>query len=147
MAALRPAAVAVHDDGEVLGESLEIKFIEKLRFFAVGGFEKFAAFTQFRSGTDSEEKLAYAVGASKADGDGRGMAIAVMLRKAGEACLAEEKAGARPRTPYRFALARRSCRAACSASCAYTARSREILRFAQDDGKGKLKFRVKSWRT
>ena len=75
------------------------------------------------------------------------MVIAVMLRKAGEARVAEEKAGARPRTPYRFALARRSCRAACSASCAYTARSREILRFAQDDGKGKLKFRVKSWRT
>ena len=44
MTALRPAAVAVHDDGEVLGEALEIKFIEKLRFFAVGGFEKFAGF-------------------------------------------------------------------------------------------------------
>ena len=44
MAALGPAAVAVHDDGEVLGEALEVKFIEKVRFLAVGGFEKFAGF-------------------------------------------------------------------------------------------------------
>ena len=44
VAALRPAAVAVHDDGEVLGQALQVNFIEKLRFGAVGGFEKFAGF-------------------------------------------------------------------------------------------------------
>jgi hypothetical protein len=38
MTALRPAAVTVHDDGQVLGQLLEINFIEKVRFFAVGGF-------------------------------------------------------------------------------------------------------------
>ena len=36
VAALRPAAVAVHDDGEVLGQALQVQFIEKLRFVAVG---------------------------------------------------------------------------------------------------------------
>jgi len=38
MATLRPPAVAVHDDGQVFGQLPEINFIEKLRFFAVGGF-------------------------------------------------------------------------------------------------------------
>jgi hypothetical protein len=44
MATLRPPAVAVHDDGQVFGQLPEINFIEKLRFFAVGGFQKFACF-------------------------------------------------------------------------------------------------------
>jgi len=38
MAALGPAAVAVHDDGEMLGQLLEINSVEKFCFFAVGGF-------------------------------------------------------------------------------------------------------------
>ena len=41
MAALRPAAVAIHDDGEVLRQALGIEFLEKFRFFAVRVLQKF----------------------------------------------------------------------------------------------------------
>jgi hypothetical protein len=44
MAALRPPAIAVHDDGEVLRKAFEIQFSEKLRFLAIGRFKKFAGF-------------------------------------------------------------------------------------------------------
>ena len=43
--ALRPAAVAVHDDGEVLGQALQVKFIREAPLQArLAGFEKFAGF-------------------------------------------------------------------------------------------------------
>ena len=44
MTALRPAAVAIHDDGEVLRQALGIEFLEIFRFFAVRVLQKFASF-------------------------------------------------------------------------------------------------------
>ena len=44
MAPLRPAAVAIHDDGEMLRKRAGIQFFEKLRFLAVAGFRSSAGF-------------------------------------------------------------------------------------------------------
>jgi hypothetical protein len=44
MAALRPAAVAIHDDGEMLRQPLGIQFVEIFRFFAGRVLEKFCRF-------------------------------------------------------------------------------------------------------
>ena len=46
MAPLRPAAVAIHDDGDVLREPVRIKFTEQPLFFEVRGFERFRCFTR-----------------------------------------------------------------------------------------------------
>ena len=37
MAPLRPPAVAVHDDGHVIGQAFRVELCEKFRFLAVGG--------------------------------------------------------------------------------------------------------------
>ena len=50
--------------------------------------------------------------------------MASVLKKAGEARLAEEKAAARRRTPYRFALVQRCCSAEASANCCDTERGK-----------------------
>ena len=50
MAALRPAAIAVHDDGEMLGQTLRVEFFEKFRFSSLAGFRSSTAFTRIRSG-------------------------------------------------------------------------------------------------
>jgi hypothetical protein len=44
MAALRPAAVAIHDDGQVLRQAPGVEFLEIFRFFAVRVLQEFFNF-------------------------------------------------------------------------------------------------------
>lgn len=44
VAALSPAAVAVHNDGDVLRETLQIYFVEGCRFLGIGRLQEFACF-------------------------------------------------------------------------------------------------------
>ena len=44
MAALRPAAVPVHDCRDVLGKPVGIQLFEKRSFFGIRGFERFKLF-------------------------------------------------------------------------------------------------------
>ena len=39
VAALRPAAVAVHDDGDVLGQALAVDLLQQSSFFLAGRFQ------------------------------------------------------------------------------------------------------------
>jgi hypothetical protein len=41
VAALRPAAISVHDDGNMLREAVRIQIEEQALFFQVRGFERF----------------------------------------------------------------------------------------------------------
>ena len=48
MTPLRPAAVSIHDDGEVPRQALQIEFLDKFRFFAVRVLQKFVFFSFHR---------------------------------------------------------------------------------------------------
>ena len=64
MPSFGPAAVAVHDDGDVVGETLGIEFVEKLRFLAVGRLPKVGCFhgeiTRGVSATESSTRGVWA---------------------------------------------------------------------------------------
>src|SRR5215470_13579818 len=55
MTPLRPAAVAVHDHGHVLGQAFDVEFREKVVFLAIGRLQKLADFHRECSACDFVE--------------------------------------------------------------------------------------------
>ena len=66
VAALRPAAIAVHDDGEMLRQPLQIELFEKRNFLPIAGFQEIGWFHGRWHEECPQGKLAQRINACKA---------------------------------------------------------------------------------